>query len=97
MSKETQKILDRRNAYRRCFLSEDGQLTADGKIVMADLSRFCRWFGHQTVVSPVSNETDIPASFQAIGRREVYARLIANLHIDDADIFRFTHSEALDE
>lgn len=97
MNKDAQKILERRNAYRRCFLDDEGKLTKDGETVMADLSRFCRWFRHQTVISPVSNETDVPASFQAIGRREVYARLIANLHIDDADIFHITHREALDE
>ncbi len=92
-----QKILGRRQAFRRCFLDGDGKLTPDGEVVIADLMRFCRWYQSTTVVSPVSRQTDVPASFQAAGRREVLARLLAHLHVDDADLVRITEKEAINE
>lgn len=75
----------------------EGKLTPDAELVLADLARFCRWYRHQTVISPTSKQTDVPASFQAIGRREVYARVIAHLHTDDADLFRNSEREAINE
>ncbi len=92
-----QQILNRRRAFRRCFLGEDGKLTPDAEIVLADLARFCRLHRSTTVVSTVSRQTDVPASFQAEGRREVILRILANLHVDDADLFRLTERTAKDE
>ena len=87
-----QKILGRRQAYRRMFFGEDGQLTRDAEIVIADLKRFCRWDTSTTVVSPVSRQTDVPASFQAAGRREALARILSHLHVSDADLARITEA-----
>lgn len=93
-----QQIINRRKAYRRCFFGDDGKLTKDAETVLADLSRFCRWYNSTTIVSPVSRQTDVPASFQAAGRREVFARLMANLHVSDADLLRMTEErEAINE
>lgn len=92
-----QRILNRRQAYRRIFLDGEGKLTRDGEMVIADLMRFCRWYQSTTVVSPVSRQTDVPASFQAAGRREVLSRLLAHLHVDDADLVRITEREAINE
>jgi hypothetical protein len=98
MIRRIQQILNRRMAYRRCFMDGDGKITRDGEIVLADLIRFCRWYQSTTVVSPVSRQTDVPASFQAAGRREVFARLMANLHVSDADLNRMTDErEAINE
>jgi len=94
MMDHIEKILFRRRAYRRMFLGDDGKLTRDAEIVLSDLSRFCRLHGSTTVVSSISRQTDVPATFQAEGRREVILRVLANLHINDSDLFRLTEKEA---
>jgi len=95
MTDRTEKLLARRQAYRRMFLGDDGKLTQDAEIVMADLSKFCRLHKSTTVVSPVSRQIDVPATFQAEGRREVILRLLDHLHTNDSDLFRLTEKEAL--
>lgn len=85
-----QRILNRRGSYRRVFLDGEGKLTRDAEAVLADLARFCRAHGSTTIVSPVSRQTDVPASFQAEGRREAYFRIIGHLHVSDADLVRIT-------
>lgn len=97
MIKRLQQILNRRKAYRRCFLGEDGKLTPDAEAVMADLARFCRLNRSTTVVSMITQQTDVPASFQAEGRREVIQRILAHLHVDDADLVRITEKEATND
>lgn len=92
-----QKILNRRGAYRRLFLGDDGKLKPDAEAVFADLARFCRLHRSTTIVSTVSRQTDVPASFQAEGRREVILRILGHLHVDDADLIRITEREAINE
>ena len=94
MMDRIEKILHRRRAYRRIFLGDDGKLTRDAEIVLSDLSRFCRLHSSTTMISSVSRQTDVPATFQAEGRREVILRLLAHLHVDDSDLFRLTEKEA---
>lgn len=91
------KILRRRQAYRRLFLGDDGKLSPDAELVINDLARFCRLHRSTTVVSTVSRQTDVPATFQAEGRREVILRILGHLHVDDADLVRLTEREAINE
>ncbi len=82
-----ESIIHKRRAYRRVFM--DGEkLSRDAEIVLADLMKFCRYHQSITVVSPVSRTTDVPASFQAEGRREVMARILDHIHADDADLIK---------
>lgn len=97
MMERLQKILNRRQAYRRIFLGDDGKLTNDAEAVLYDLARFCRLHRSTTIVSSVSRQTDVPASFQAEGRREVIMRILSHLHVDDADLFRLTEKESINE
>ena len=92
-----QRVLRRRGAYRRLFLGEDGKLTPDAEAVITDLARFCRLHRSTTIVSTVSRQTDVPATFQAEGRREVILRILGHLHVDDADLVRITEREAINE
>lgn len=92
-----QRILTRRRAYRRIFLNDDGSLKPDAEAVISDLARFCRLHRSTTVVSTVSRQTDVPATFQAEGRREVILRILGHLHVDDSDLVRLTEREALSE
>lgn len=91
------RLMRRRGAYRHCFLDEAGRLTPAGEDVVRDLARFCRLHRSTTVVSSVSRQTDVPATFQAEGRREVLLRILAHLHVDDADLIRLTEREAINE
>ena len=91
------KIRRRKYAYRRMFLGENGELTADGHAVMADLAKFCKATSSTAVVSPISQKVDPVASALAEGRREVWLRIMAHLHIDDRVIFNLNQSEADDE
>lgn len=92
-----QKVLNRRRAYRRLFLGDDGKLTKDAEIILDDLAKFCRLHRSTTIVSTVSRQTDVPATFQAEGRREVILRILGHLHVNDADLIRITEREAIDE
>lgn len=87
LEKNIRRILWRRQAYRRLFMDGD-KIKPDAEIVMADLMKFCRYHQSVTVVSPVSRTTDVPATFQAEGRREVIARIIDHINADDADLYR---------
>lgn len=89
------KKLDKRRSFRRCFFGEDGKLTPDAEIVLADLARFCRLHRSTCIVSPQTRQTDVPATFQAEGRREVILRILGHLHISDADVFAITEKEAI--
>jgi hypothetical protein len=92
MEKLLQKIRRRRYAYRRLFLGEDG-LNADGEIVLADLAKFCRATNSTAVVSPVSQRVDPIAMAMAEGRREVWLRIAAHLHIDERTVFNLNEDE----
>lgn len=89
------RILNRRNAYRRLFLDEDGNLSRDAETIIKDLTKFCRLHQSTTVVS--DRKTDVPASFQAEGRREVILRILSHIHATDADLFRITQEVETDE
>ena len=74
-------------AYKRMFLDDKGQLNEDGKIVLADLMQFTRFYQSPMVVSPSTQATDVPASFSLMGRREVTCRIMDHLHVNDSALF----------
>ena len=92
MEKLLARILKRKYAYRRLFLGEDG-LNADGQIVLADLAKFCKANSSTAVVSPVSRTVDPIASALAEGRREVYLRIAAHLHLEEKVVFNLNQNE----
>ena len=92
MEKLLARIRKRKYAYRRLFLGENG-LNGDGQIVLADLAKFCKATSSTAVVSPISQRVDPIASALAEGRREVWLRIMAHLHIDDRVVFNLTDKE----
>lgn len=72
------RMFRRSLAYRQCFYGDDGELTPAAKIVLADLARFAS-IGEPTVVSPVSRQTDVPATMQRVGRADVVHRVMRYL------------------
>lgn len=77
------RILGRKRSYHRVFLDGNGNIGPDAEVVLADLKRFCRASASTVVVSPVSKAIDPLAMAMAEGRREVWNRIMAHLHIDD--------------
>jgi hypothetical protein len=92
MKKLLEKLRRRRYAYRRLFLEGDG-MSADGQIVLADLAKFCRATSSTAMVSPVSQRLDPMAMAMAEGRREVWLRIMAHLHIDEKVIFNLNQED----
>jgi hypothetical protein len=81
MRERIEILLRRSTAYRQCFLDDKGELTPAARIVMADLARFCCATETTTVVSPTSRQTDVPATMQREGRREVFTRMWRTLRL----------------
>ncbi len=87
------RILRRKLAYRRLFLDASGNINRDAEIVLADLRRFCRATASTAVVSPVSKNVDPIAMAMAEGRREVWLRLTAHLHVDEKQVFNLVEAD----
>lgn len=72
----------RKRAYQRLFLRESGLPSADGHRVLADLKRFCR-ADSPTMRFDSQGRSDPIAMAYAEGRREVWLRIMAHLHLDE--------------
>ena len=90
LTKLVQRIMRRKLAYRRTFMDAEGRIGRDAEIVLADLKRFCRATSSTMVQSPVSRTIDPLAMAMAEGRREVWMRLVAHLHVDEKQVFNLT-------
>ena len=77
-----QRLLRRRSFYRRVFI-DSGQA---GAAVLADLRRFCKAGDSALVVS--NGQSDVMATGMAMGRQEVFWRIVNHLHLDDAQLLR---------
>lgn len=83
LSQALQRILNRRQAYRRTF-AED----ADARMVLDDLRAFCGADKPVYRVSPISRTVDPNATLVAAGRLEVWQRISTFLNINDADLVK---------
>jgi len=81
--RQRHRILKRRRAWKRLLLDEAGKPNPDAVIVLADLARFCRAHRSTAIHSPVSGMLDPLASSKVDGRREVWLRIVENLHLDE--------------
>ena len=77
----------KKTAYRRLFLNTGGGMSRDQEIVLADLRKFCRANSPTTAINPVTRTVDPIASAYYEGRREVWLRIMAHLHLEDRTIF----------
>jgi hypothetical protein len=87
------RILRRKLAYRRLFMDANGDINRDAEIVLADLKRFCRATASTAVISPISKSVDPIAMAMAEGRREVWNRLMAHLHVNEKTVFNLQDVE----
>lgn len=86
-TKAVRRIINRKQSYRRVFQDASGNISPDAEIVLADLRRFCRATSTTVTVSPISKTIDPIAMAMAEGRREVWLRIMAHLHIDEKQVF----------
>ena len=68
--------LIRRRAYRAAFNNPEGRK------VLADLRRFCR------ASVPTADVNNVQTTYLLEGRREVWCRLMAHLHLTDEDVVK---------
>jgi len=85
-----ERIVKRKSHYRAVF--NPGQST---DVVLADLKRFCKGMGTPLMISS-GNVADPFATAVAIGRQEVWLRIISHLNIDDSHLLNLKE-EAQDE
>jgi len=90
------RIFRRRMSYRHLFLDQKGQLNQAGRIVLADLTKFCRGLTSTTVVSQVSGMVDPHASGLAEGRREVWLKIMKELGLDPMQAIEAVRAEEYD-
>lgn len=77
------RILRRRSHYRETFK----QGSASAQFVLGDLRRFCK-IGEPVLSIGANGQTDIYATGMAAGRQEVFLRIVAHLHLDDAQLLK---------
>ena len=85
-------VMQRRRAYRRLFLGDAGKPGRDAETVLTDLARFCR-----AGCSSVPSSMDPIAMAVAEGRREVWLRIQAHLHLDDAVVMNLKENVENDD
>jgi len=86
-----ERMFNKRQAYRRLFMDQENRIRPDAEIVLSDLRRFCRAVTPTVVVSPVSKTIDPLAMAMAEGRREVWMRLMAYLHLEDRAVINLNN------
>ena len=86
-NKVIERVLRKKLAYRRTFMDDQGELTAEAQLVLNDLRKFCRATGSTMVLSPVSKTIDPLAMAMAEGRREVWNRIMAHLYVNEKQVF----------
>lgn len=96
MQKTVRRLMRRRDAYRRIF-APSGELSSSAELVLNDLRKFCRGTSSTIVVSPITGQVDPIASGVAAGRKEVWDRIIQNLHVSDADIYRIMENDGTND
>lgn len=91
------RIMGRRRAYRALFLGgPNGRLNPNAEVVLADLVRFARVHG-STYRVDAQGRADPIAMAYAEGRREVALRILAHLHVSDADLVRMQETDRSNE
>jgi len=78
-------IFAKRDAYRFTFRGPDGLVHREGQQVLDDLRKFCAVDKPGIVVSPVTRVTDPYATAYRAGARDVYARIVKYLNLEDID------------
>jgi CRISPR/Cas system-associated endonuclease Cas3-HD len=77
----------KRLAYLRTFCDIKGDPHASGRIVLADLKRFCGINRGGIVVSQVTRMADPIASAYRAGMRDVYLRIVGLIDLDETRTF----------
>lgn len=76
---------DLKLAYKALFMAPNGTMPEASRMVMKDLMKFCCAATSPTKLSQTG--IDVPATFQKIGRNEVWHRINSMLHIPDREVY----------
>lgn len=82
--KRIAKQITLRDAYKRIFLNDNGNLKAETLIVLRDLARFCYANKPTAKLSQKTGCIDPNAMLIAEGRRESYLRVLNQINVSDA-------------
>lgn len=83
LSERARRFLSRRQAFRDCFMDNQGQLTASGARVLRLFAKKAGAYRSSVRLSPVSGVVDSHAMAVAEGRREMYLYLQSMLELPD--------------
>lgn len=88
-------IFRRRSAYRRALTDGQGNLTHDGRVIVAHLAKFCRATTSKGVSGngPMGAHVDANATLIAVGRNEVFMAIMKELAVDIDRVFYAVHDE----
>jgi hypothetical protein len=88
------RIFEKRAAYRFTFMGPDALVHREGQQVLDDLRKFCGVDRAGIVISPVTRTTDPYATAYRAGQRDVYARIVKFLNLEDSDHARSSDDTA---
>jgi hypothetical protein len=74
-------------SWKRLFLDPKGDLTQDGRLMMADLAKFCH-ANLPATMRDTQGRVDAMATMQIVGRQEAYLRIAALLSVSEIETQR---------
>lgn len=80
-------LLNLSHCWKSCLCDEHGNLTRAGRVVIADLARFCK--ATSSSVSPPDNEITLALA----RRREVFNRILELVALDELQIHQLVMEE----
>jgi hypothetical protein len=86
VSTRSEKFKRKALAYHRTFCGDKENPHEDGKIVLADLKRFCGLNRGGIVISPVSRVVDPYATVYQAALRDAYLRIVGFLELDETAV-----------
>jgi hypothetical protein len=89
MSRQPRAVLASK-LWKSKFLAPNGDLSDDGRLMLADLAKFCH-ASLPAVQKDMAGRIDALAVQQIIGRQEVYLRIAAMLSVNDIQTQRLAH------
>ena len=83
-----ERMQRRRFAYRHCFLTDKGELSPAGSIVLAHLTKFCYAFA-----TTAANEASPEEMMRREGRRQVFIEIMSKLSLSPVDALNAAQME----
>ncbi len=92
--KKRRKVAKLQRAYKACFCSESGEISAEGRLVLADLRERAMMFD-TSIKRTIGGSIDKDLLLEIEGRRAIVLRVLNVLELDPLGVAAF--SEVSDE